>query len=58
MKGKNELILNEATMIEAVQFWLASQMPEAPRVVSVANDRSVSNTFRIIFMSDTDGEPA
>lgn len=38
MKGNNTLQLNEATMIEAVQYWLDSQMmPGAsPKVVRVA----------------------
>lgn len=34
MKGNNQLILNEATMIEAVQLWLASKYPEKTPVVT------------------------
>ena len=36
MKGNNELRLNEATMIEALQLWLDSKFAkDAPRVTSV-----------------------
>lgn len=36
MKGNNELRLNEATMIEALQLWLDSKFTkDAPRVTSV-----------------------
>lgn len=33
MKGNNELHLNEATMIEAVQYWLNSRFVNAAPVV-------------------------
>lgn len=36
MKGNNELRLNHATMIEALQMWIEHQFAQnAPRVVSV-----------------------
>jgi len=36
MKGNNELRLNQATMIEALQLWVDSQFTKnPPRVVSV-----------------------
>lgn len=35
MKGNNKLILNEATMIEAVQCWLNKLMLSPPRVSGV-----------------------
>ena len=36
MKGFNELILNKATMIEALQFWLNSKMKiPVPTVIGV-----------------------
>lgn len=36
MKGNNELRLNQATMIEALQLWVDSQFAkDAPRVVSI-----------------------
>jgi len=49
MKGSNDLILNEATMIEAVQFWLDSKMvPQAPKVTGVkAKDDGYSKTFTV-----------
>lgn len=38
MTGNNELTLNQATMIEALQMWLDAQMMagKAPKVTSVA----------------------
>lgn len=41
MKGNNELRLNEATMIEALQLWLDAQFKgPAPRVVSIEEHNS------------------
>lgn len=34
MKGVNELILNQATVVEAVQHWLNAQMVEAPKIIA------------------------
>ena len=48
VKGNNELCLNEATMIEAVQFWLQSVMAEgkAPKVTGIQMDgQAGSKTF-------------
>ena len=36
MKGENKLILNEETVIEAIQFWLESKMVSAPTVTGVS----------------------
>ena len=50
MKGVNELILNEATMTEIVQFYLnAKFMPDAvPRVTAVEPARDGhANEFRV-----------
>ena len=50
MKGNNELNLNEATMIEAVQFWLNAQFLEgkAPTVKSIKGGTSTyDNTFKV-----------
>lgn len=39
MKGNNELVLNQATMIEAVQYWLDSRMVQpVPKVTGVVRD--------------------
>jgi hypothetical protein len=56
MKGLNDLILNEATMIEAVQFWLDSKMVLlAPKVVGVkVNSDSYSLAFRVSLDADAD----
>jgi hypothetical protein len=54
MTGNNELILNEATMKEAVQFWLNSQMVNPPKVTNVkaAKGDSYSPAFSISLDSD------
>ena len=56
MKGNNELILNEATMIEAVQFWLDSRMVQmAPKVTGVnSKNEGYSKTFEIALDADAD----
>ena len=36
MKGKNTIQINEATMCEAVQYWLEREMKTAPEVLSVS----------------------
>lgn len=48
MKGTNLLNLNEATMIEAVQFWLNAQMKDgkAPIVTSVSFSREHGSSTR------------
>lgn len=50
MKGSNELVLNEATMMEALQEYLDRRMTTfAPRVTGVTEVRSgtVSNAFKV-----------
>jgi len=57
MKGNNQLVLNEATMIEAVQFWLDSKMmPTAPKVTQVAGptDKYGGNNFTVSLDADAD----
>ena len=56
MKGNNELILNEATMIEAVQFWLDSRMVQmAPKVTGVnSKNEGFIKTFEIALDADAD----
>lgn len=56
MKGNNKLILNEATMIEAVQFWLDSKMVhKAPKVTNVKHIGSgYDNSFEICLDADAD----
>ena len=55
MKGNNEIKLNQATMIDAMQQWLDSVMPNnAPKVTAVkVSDDRLENSF-IIFLSDKD----
>lgn len=50
MKGNNAMEINEATMIEAIQYWLRSVMTgEPPKVTSVSMEGSgvAPKTFRI-----------
>jgi hypothetical protein len=56
MKGNNELILNEATMIEAVQFWLDSRMtPLAPKVMGIKlKSDGYVKTFEVALDADAD----
>lgn len=56
MKGSNSLILNEATMIEAVQFWLDSKMVQhAPKVTGVNAKTDVySKTFTVSLDADAE----
>jgi hypothetical protein len=56
MKGNNTLILNEATMIEAVQFWLDSKIvpSQSPKVTSVKHDKTdaYSDCFKVLLLSE------
>ena len=55
MKGTNELSLNQATMIEAVQLWLDSLLSaKGPTVTKVERDGSSYNgrEFRVTIVSD------
>lgn len=55
MKGTNELHLNTATMIEAVQLWLDSKMPHgAPTVTSVKPGARSDHMFVVELSSDAD----
>ncbi|MHB0978424.1 MAG: hypothetical protein ACYC1K_03445 [Minisyncoccota bacterium] len=56
MKGSNSLVLNTATMIEAMQYWMNSQMICPPVVVGVAHERENScDVFKIsLEEKDTD----
>ena len=56
MKGSNDLILNEATMIEAVQFWLDSMIvPPAPQVTGVkSHTENYGKTFMVSLNSESE----
>jgi len=49
MTGNNEIKINEATMMEAVQLWLNDQFKVPPKVTSVEQSKtgSYSNEFTI-----------
>lgn len=58
MKGNNELILNQATMIEAVQQYLNTQMvAAAPTVVSVSFTASTYGDGQTFSVQVTDSAP-
>ena len=42
MIGNNEFILNEATMMEAVQLWLNDQFKVPPTVTSIEQSKTGS----------------
>ena len=50
MKGTNELRLNEATMVEALQYWLNAQMAAgmAPAVTGCSVERGTGSGLEFI----------
>lgn len=52
MIGNNELVLNEATMIEALQFWLNAQMHTAPVVKGVTQDGGTRGEYCKTFVEE------
>lgn len=55
MKGNNELHLNTATMIEAVQQWIDGQMPNgAPTVTGIKPRNDNTASFVVNLSSDAD----
>lgn len=55
MKGNNELHLNTATVIEAVQQWLDGKMPSgAPTVTNVRSSGRGDLSFVVEVSSDAD----
>jgi len=62
LKGNNELVLNTATMMEIVQFYLNNKLlnkdEHSPTVTGFALNRShaLDNTFVVSLSSDTGGE--
>ena len=60
MTGNNEIKINEATMIEAVQLWLNDQFKSPPKVTSVEQVQagSYSKEFTIKVSAPTECEEA
>lgn len=59
-KGMNELVVNEATMIEAFQYWLANKVfnpnEPAPKVTSVKpSGCAYSQQFAVHFSGPVEG---
>lgn len=52
MIGNNELQLNEATMIEAVQMWVNANFTNPPKVTSIDVDKSGSYAKTFIIHVD------
>ena len=50
MKGRNEIILNQATMIEALQYWMDSQFQpgKSPRVTRIETVPDEVLNFKIL----------
>jgi hypothetical protein len=48
MKGNNEIILNTATMIEAMQLWVDANFKDPPRVTGIDRaDNGHCATFKV-----------
>lgn len=60
MIGNNDLQLNEATMIEAVQMWVSANFTNPPKVTSIDVDKNgaYSKTFIIHVDGGEKKEPA
>lgn len=56
MKGRNELHLNTATMIEIVQKWLSEQMPAASAKVTGVTWKHDERSF--VVETTDDDKPA
>lgn len=58
-KGVNELTLNQATMIEALQLWVNSQMVGTkPCVTSIRSTGRGDNQFFVVIAEPKAVEPA
>jgi len=54
MKGNNELRLNEATMIEALQMWIDAQFTKNPPRVASVEELSSTNYCKEFSVKVTD----
>jgi hypothetical protein len=52
MQGNNKIVLNQATMREAMQLWLDAQFKNPPRVVKIAELSSDGSVFELHVESD------
>ncbi len=52
MIGNNQLHLNQATMIQALQMWLDETMKIAPKVTSIAFSREGHDETFIVNLSE------
>lgn len=55
MKGINDLVLNKASMLEALQYWADEQFNIALKVTNVEPDSS-NDTF-VVTVEETEAEP-
>lgn len=58
MKGNNELHLNTATMIEAVQMWLDSKMPHGAPTVTMVKPSGRGDAMFVVDLSSDADRPA
>ena len=57
MKGSNELLLNEATMMEIMQAWLDKAMPEnKSKIVSIEGRKEQYCNIFTVKLTDKDPE--
>lgn len=56
MRGKNIIEINQATMLEAIDLWLADQFKSPPKAKSVSESRNsvYQNSFKIELKSPSD----
>ncbi len=58
MKGTNTLTLNEATMIEIIQYWLTNKAlnpnEPSPKVSGVKGNSSYEGGFTVTLMTEDD----
>ena len=48
MKGVNELLLNQSTIVEAIQEWIDKRMVDySPKIVTVSYDSTIY-MFRVV----------
>jgi hypothetical protein len=56
VKGYNKLLLNEATMIEVVQFWFDAKMTTVATVSAVKSCSGMDGGFEVQLVSTENGE--
>jgi hypothetical protein len=56
MKGINEFYLNEATMVDIVQYWIDKKIPaDTPNVTKVKFNNTVNSFIITLVEQDSEG---